>query len=128
MSIFLLGANGTLGIQLALIAKKKKNYSVTCLVRRFTPEMDYLSYYGIRVLYGNMLNSTVLLESIFGSNVVIDATTSRNFEKIEESDLKAKLRLIKVVENLKIEHFIFFSFVNAEKFSTIPLVKSKLFI
>lgn len=128
MSIFLLGANGTLGFQLALFGKKSLNYNITCLVRRFSLETDYLNSYGVRILYGDMLDFKILLESMFGSNVVIDAATGRNFEPIEYSDVKAKLRLLRFAEQLKVDHFIFFSLVNAEKFNTIPLVRAKLFL
>jgi len=128
MSIFLLGASGTLGFQLALFGKKNLNYNISCLVRRFTVETDYLNFYGVRVLYGDLLDSQVLLESMFGSNVIIDAATGRNFERIEDSDVKAKLILLRFAEELKVEHFIFFSLINAEKFRTIPLVQAKLFL
>jgi len=117
-----------LGFQLALFGKKSLNYSITCLVRRFSIETDYLNSQGIRILYGDMLDSKILLESMFGSNVVIDATTGRNYEKIEDSDVAAKLMLLRFCEELKIDHFVFFSLVSAEKFKGIPLVKAKLFL
>ena len=127
MSIFILGANGTLGLQLALTGRKL-NLSVTCLVRRYTNETDALTFLGARIFYGDMNNETVLLESIFGSNVIIDASTGRLFDPLQKVEYDGKLLLLRVAEELEIERFIFFSLVNAEKFDTIPLVQAKLFM
>jgi len=127
MSIFIVGANGTLGFQIALLGKNRK-YRVTCLVRRYTRETDMLTYEGARILCGDMMDIEVLLESIFGSNVLIDASTGRLFDPVEVVDYRAKLLLLRVAETLKMDRFVFYSLVNAEAFTSIPLVETKLYL
>lgn len=127
MSIYILGANGTLGLQLSLMGRRL-NLSVTCLVRRYTNETDALTYLGARVFYGNIKNHNILLESIFGSNVIIDASTVRLFDTFELLEYDAKCMLVRIAEELKLDRFVFFSLVNAEKFDTISLIEAKLYL
>lgn len=127
MSIFILGANGTLGLQLAIMGRRL-NYNVTCLIRRYTNETDSLAYLGARIFYGDMLNKDSLLESLFSCNIIMDASTGRIFDFFEQTEYDAKLDLLQISEELSFDRFIFFSLLNAEKFDTIPLVQAKLYL
>lgn len=127
MSIFLVGANGTLGLQIGVIARRK-NISITCLIRNPTNDSDELTYRGARMFYGDMRNEKILLESMFASNLVIDASTSRIDDSLEAVEYDAKLLLLRITKELEMDRFVFFSLANGEKFDTIPLVQAKLFL
>jgi len=127
MSLFVLGATGTLGLQVAYMGRRR-NYSVTCLIRRYTLDTDNLTFLGARIFYGDINNEAILLESMFASNVIVDAVTSRVYDAFERIDYDAKLLVLRIAKELGVDRFVFFSLANAEKFDTIPVVQAKLYL
>nr|YP_010713702.1 Ycf39 [Galdieria phlegrea]UNJ16164.1 hypothetical protein [Galdieria sp.]WDA99594.1 Ycf39 [Galdieria sulphuraria]WDA99784.1 Ycf39 [Galdieria phlegrea] len=125
MNILVVGATGTLGRQIVFIAIDK-GYKVKCLVRDFT-KASFLKEWGAELIYGDLTKKDTLPQALKGVSVVIDASTTRlnEFHNMEKTEKDAKIALIKASEIAGIKKFIFFSIVNAKKYTDLPLLKFK---
>jgi uncharacterized protein YbjT (DUF2867 family) len=125
MNILIIGATGTLGRQIVFIAIDK-GYKVKCLVRDFA-KAAFLKEWGAELVYGDLTKKETLAQALKGVSIVIDASTTRlnEFYNLKQTEKDAKIALIKASEIAGIKKFIFFSIVNAKKYTDLPLLKFK---
>lgn len=126
MSLLVLGSTGTLGRQ---IAKKAldEGFQVKCFVRNFK-KASFLKEWGAELIYGDLKIPETIPRSLYGITAIIDASTARpaDFGSIDIIELENKRILIKSARLCKIERYIFFSVLNADKYrNTIPFMRLK---
>jgi len=125
MSLLIVGATGTLGRQITRHALDR-GLKVKCFVR-YPKKANFLREWGADLVAGNLNNSQSIDDALEGVTEVIDAATTRatGSMRIKEVDWQGKVALIQAAERAKVERFIFFSILNAEKYPNVPLMDIK---
>jgi uncharacterized protein YbjT (DUF2867 family) len=125
MKVLVLGGTGTLGRQIVRHALDR-GYEVRCLVRNLS-RASFLNEWGAEVVKGDLCDRKTVPPALEGIEAVIDAATTRITDtlSIKEVDWSGKVNLIQAVQESKIERYIFFSIINAEKYPDVPLMEIK---
>lgn len=125
MSLLIVGATGTLGRQITRHALDR-GLKVKCFVR-YPKKANFLREWGADLVAGNLNNVQSLDDALEGVTEIIDAATTRatGSMRIKDVDWLGKVSLIQAAERAKVERFVFFSILNAEKYPNVPLMEIK---
>jgi uncharacterized protein YbjT (DUF2867 family) len=125
MKLLIVGATGTLGRQIALLALEQ-GHQVRCLVRS-QRKAAFLKERGAELVAGDLCQKETLPSTLEDIEVVIDAATARATDSlsIKQVDWEGKLNLIEAVREAGISRYLFFSILNAEKYPKVPLMEIK---
>ncbi len=125
MTLLIVGATGTLGRQIARRALDE-GHQVRCLARGYR-KAAFLKEWGAELVPGDLCEPETLKPALEGVSAVIDAATARPTDSLSNKDVDwdGKVNLIQAVAAAGIERYIFFSFLDAEKYTQVPLLEIK---
>ncbi|MGF1480685.1 MAG: SDR family oxidoreductase [Cyanophyceae cyanobacterium] len=125
MNVLIVGATGTLGRQVARRALDR-GYHVRCLVRNLR-KAAFLKEWGAELVKGDLCNADTFTLALEGIEAVIDAATARATDSlsIKQVDWEGKVKLIQAAKAAEIKQYVFFSFLDAEKYPDVPLLEIK---
>ncbi len=125
MKLLVVGATGTLGRQVARQALDE-DHEVRCLVRNPNKAI-FLKEWGAEIIKGDLCDKSTLFPALEGVDAVIDAATARVTDNLRARDVdwQGKVNLIQATKAAGVNRYIFFSVLNADKYSEVPLMDIK---
>ena len=125
MNVLVVGATGTLGRQVARRALDQ-GYQVRCLVRNIR-KAAFLKEWGAELVKGDICDAKTLPPALDGIDAIIDAATARATDSlsVRQVDWEGKVNLIQAAKAAGVERFIFFSILDAQNYTDVPLMEIK---
>lgn len=125
MKVLISGATGTLGRQIAKRAIDE-GHEVYCMVRG-TRKAAFLKEWGAHLVLGDLCDRPSLDNAVRGMDAIIDAATARPTDSpgIRVIDWDGKVALIQAAEEAGVKRFVFFSIMNAAKYTHVPMMDIK---
>ncbi|MCG9885911.1 MAG: NmrA family NAD(P)-binding protein [Cyanobacteria bacterium] len=127
MSILVVGATGTLGRQVTRRALDE-GHQVRCLVRSYS-RASFLREWGAELIGADLCEAETLKAAFADGEVtaIIDAATARATDSlgIRDVDWQGKINLIQAAKAAGVERYVFFSFLDADRYRDVPLMDIK---
>ncbi len=125
MNLLIVGATGTLGRQVARRALDE-GLNVHCLVRS-PKKAAFLKEWGAHLVQADLCTPESLSPALEGITAIIDAATTRPTDSLrfKQVDWEGKVALIQAAVAAGVERYVFFSIMDAEKHSHVPLMEIK---
>lgn len=125
MKLLIVGATGTLGRQIARQALDE-GHDIRCLVRS-RRKASFLKEWGAELFGSDLCEPDTIPPALEGIDAVIDASTIRatDSKSMKAVDWDGKVALIQACVAAGVKRFIFFSILDAEKYTDVPLMEFK---
>ncbi|MEM9770431.1 MAG: NAD(P)H-binding protein, partial [Cyanobacteria bacterium P01_D01_bin.73] len=126
MKVLVVGGTGTLGRQVVRRALDE-GFEVRCLVRSYS-RASFLREWGAELIGADICRPDTI-PAAFADPVdaIIDAATARATDSlgVREVDWQGKVNLIQAAKEAGVNRYVFFSILDCEKHSHVPLMEVK---
>ena len=123
-ALLVVGGTGTLGRQIVRRALDE-GYDVRCIVRPRENPADFLRDWGAKTIQADLTDPASLPATLVGIHTVIDASTARPEQSVQQVDWEGKVALIQSAQAMGIQRYIFFSVHDCDKHPDVPLMNIK---
>lgn len=126
MKLLVVGGTGTLGRQVVRHALDE-GYEVRCLVRSYS-RASFLREWGAELVGADICRRDTIANAFAEPvDAIIDAATTRatDSKSISDVDWQGKVNLINAAKEAGVNRYVFFSILDCEKYTHVPLMDIK---
>ena len=126
MKLLVVGGTGTLGRQVVRHALDE-GYEVRCLVRSYS-RASFLREWGAELVGADICRRDTIANAFAEPvDAIIDAATTRATDSrgIRDVDWQGKINLINAAKEADVKRYVFFSILDSEKYTHVPLMDIK---